>query len=235
MASTISTTDVDDIISPYLFGKMAFAELTPNPSKSLREIEAGYNVIDKNIDMFLDMGAAGTLALAAWEEVEDLYKDLLEEAEYRVKALRKWAQRSLAAMKEDSPVMTGNLRDSIRIIGSGPLDINVKIDEEIISERKTMKNIVPYTKHYQRWLKHGAPADELKAPGEIEVTRESDYSDVVDSQARPKKWWELGTESLVGFKSVIWENTKSEIADELGVDYTPEFEDTSASIKEWLK
>lgn len=221
---TYSTTNVNDIIKPNLKGADASAALSNNPTKVKRVIESAYKTAEQQMASLVKNLTPGWSALYdGWKEVKWMLDNACEEDEETVDKTRTWADKCLKMMKEDSPVMTGKLRESIRIIGSSALDIDVRIDEELISKPVKMKNIVPYVDSYDKWL---AGEEKARPIGSKTFIRDYDYSDYADNTARPKNWWKGGTDSLYHFKSEIWRHDIKElVAEQLGLPYGEEEDD----------
>lgn len=212
----ISTTNVDEIIKPGLKGIEAFAAFSKNPSWSKRKLNSVYKEVDSVIDSISGHWSAELRAFVpSWQKVKQTLDDMCSNYADRAEATRRWAQECFAQMREEAPVMTGKLKSSIRIIGTSVLDIDVKIDEDLMTQKTTMKNIVPYVKSYDKWLDG---EEELKPIGSMEFTRDDDYSDYANTKARPKEWWKGGVEPLVYFKSLVWEfDIKKELAEKFGL------------------
>lgn len=142
------------------------------------------------------------------KNIDNALDKLGKKTEKRLDAVRDWADMCYDEMKTDkwSPVMTGNLRDNIKIMGNSWVDIDVDVWAEGIAKagqnRKTMPNLRPYY--------------DGRAPGTVKIAlRPYDYSVYANESARPYD----GNE-LVFFRYPKWETEiKLPKARQLGFDY----------------
>lgn len=124
-----------------------------------------------------------------------------------VQAKRKWANACYRDMKNHIPVATGNLRDSLFIMGSSFDDIDVDFDDETILKFKGkdwLPNIVPY-----KWEGKVHPVGALKIPN----PKGYNYSWWADRSARKKR--------LRYFRTKYLEDLKEAMGARYGVVYAP--------------
>lgn len=213
----ISSTNVNDVV-PKKRGREAFAAFCEHPRTAKSKLDDAYTRVN-NILSICDKSGAPELA-----PIYNYYASVLseldsevEECEEEIISIRKWCTECMAEMKDKAPEMTGKLKDSIRIMGTGPLDYDVDIDIDEISKPTKMKNTVPYVKSYDKWLKGEEAA---RDPGSVTISSEGNYAGYANGTARPKDWWKGGTTPLIGFWTQIWEvEIKKAKADQLGLSY----------------
>lgn len=226
------TDDLNDLL-PYKTRYGAFAAFCSNPTYEEKKLMQVLDELDEAIDAYYDIGTAEAYAEAdILEEVKDLYYDEINKSLETYNKTKEWAQESYDEMFSMTPVVTGNLRNSIMFLGSGPMDIDVKLNvKELVKDKGKMKNVEPYVYSYPDYVNGD---ERLRSVGTVKLQRGGgegkwknyDYSDVANSNARPWHWWEGGWDSLRGFKTRIWElDIKKKIADKKGLVYVPDLPD----------
>lgn len=218
MADYISTLDLDDILPP-VKGAAAVGAFSDHPLATYRK----YN---KALNTFMQLATStgvNPILRSGGRQIVKALEDYANSYTVRANNMRKWAKESYDEMYEHSPVMTGTLRDSIRFIGTGYMDIDVNVDPDVIKVETHRYNIVPYY--------------DGRAPGTVRLKKgKFDYSDKVNFTARPKNWWKGGVEPLKGYKDPFWEiNIKQRIAEKYhlvntvnisaDLDYDEEYEE----------
>lgn len=210
----ISSTDVSEIIPQEMcIGKEALIALCKDKNRARRV----YNQLETAINNLEAAGGRmeGPAGLAK-REIAKVAKegldDIIDDCEFEVMSVRSWATESYGKMWDYVPIMTGHMRDAIRIMGTGPDNIDVGIDPDLIEKVERRPNIVPYytgSAPFSRRLKVGG----------------LDYSGIVNTTARPRHWWKGGTIPYIGFKT-YWEiNIKQTIAQKYKISYEVNLEE----------
>lgn len=206
-----STTEIDDLI-PEVKGDEALVLMCEDKQsgranlKFLKDaieslgVEAKKSVKSRSITAAIDQHLYRTC--------KGIYDKMIKDAEKMVNSTRRWAIESYDLMYDNTPYMTGHMRDSIRFVGSGPLDINIVLDEDEMTTPETLPNLHKYY-------------DGRKAYTVYRRVGDYDYSNYADEMAKNKNWWVEGKPhpSLVHFK-MKWEiDIKQRLAQKYGIPY----------------
>lgn len=231
------TYNLSDILPERVSPIRAFALLTSNPAKEEKTVKQIMGLLDDLIDKYSGIETVyGQAKMDSFMAVKQLYEDRFNESLETYYKIRQWAEESYSLMVEYTPVVTGNLVDSIAFFGTGPADIDIRIDvEELTRYKGRMENIEPYVWSYKDW-RNGA--EKIRGRGKVKLERgvtyngePFDYSVGANQNARPHKWWNGSTKSLKGFKTKIWEiDIKKRLADKYGLDYEIDQYDSNGEL-----
>lgn len=220
------THNLSEILPERVSPIKAFALLTSDPEKEEKNVREIMDLLDELIDKYSKIETVyGQAKMDKFMTVKELYEERFEESLDKYNKIRQWAIESYDLMVEYTPVVTGNLQDSIAFFGTGPADIDIRIDvEELTRYKGKMENIEPYVWSYKDW-RNGA--EKIRGRGKVKLERgvtyngePFDYSIGANDNARPQKWWNGSTKSLKGFKTKIWEkDIKQALAEKYGLDY----------------
>lgn len=138
---TITTTEIN---GQSLLSTDKVSELLPNvrgEAAMLATRTKWKNVYDR-LEKLLRVAtlAYGTNS-AITKQVVATKKDAIKAVEKEMLNQRQWAMAVYKELRALAPVYTGNLRDSIRFMGSGYGYFNVGIDPEVIAHSEPRKNI----------------------------------------------------------------------------------------------
>lgn len=222
MARPYIVTDyLSDILPIATDAIQAYAWLTSNPEKEEKDMKKFLELSDKLSDGYYELGTPeGAAKGEAWHQMWMMCMDKIRESAKEYSNIREWAKECYDLMVANCPVVTGNLRDSIRFFGSGPLDIDIRIDqEELTRDKGKIPNIEPYVFSYASWQ---SGAEKIRARETVKLQRGGgkDYSMYADANARPRRWWAGGQKPLTRFKTHIWEyDIKQAVAEKYGFAY----------------
>lgn len=209
----IFTEDVYDII-PEVDGEDAVVEiLMPFVSEErARKSVKDFAKLGPNYDSLAKSNKfKGSMAGSILSDMAELYTNLMDEissnCEDRLEDIRQWATGCLAKMKlaTHTPEMTGNLIDSVRIMGNDYNDIDIDVWADKIAE-------VGRNPKGKNWLWNKHKYYDGRAPGTVKVTLAPyDYSIYADGTA---------LNGLKHFRSVKWEvDIKAPLARTYGLEY----------------